>query len=58
MLGILEAHAMLCMTAGFFENNIFAGQMGKIDQAKFFECINISLLIIFFLNLVCNESLY
>ena len=52
---VLGAHVVLCMRAGFFENNIFAQ---KMDQKQGFLDLLENLVISFFLILIYKESLY
>ena len=52
---VIGAHVVLCLTAGFFKNNIFAS---KMDQDYGFWNLSKKLDINFFMILIYIESLY
>ena len=59
---VLGVHVVLCMTARFFEKNVFPSKRGKLARPRFlwmYRKVQFFLLVLyFFISLVYNESLY
>ena len=59
---VLGAHAVLCMTARFFEKNVLPSKRGKLARLRVLWVLKkvqfFFLVLYFFISLVYNESLY
>ena len=56
---VIEAHVVLCLTAGFFKNNIFASKMDqKCGFWNLSENLDINFFVIYIIHCILAQILY